>query len=60
MNASNLKTMSGTFTGALKSKLGLKGKTKPGEMIAKMNAIKNTPKLSKKMGKSPMKKYGKK
>lgn len=30
----------GTKTGSLKKKLGLKGKTKPGEMIAKMNAMK--------------------
>lgn len=29
--------------GAIKKKLGLKGKTKPGEMIAKWNEMKNNP-----------------
>jgi hypothetical protein len=33
--------MSGNSLGALKKKLGLKGTTKPGEMIARMNALKN-------------------
>ncbi len=32
--------MSGTPMGSLKAKLGLKGKTKPGEMISRMNKIK--------------------
>lgn len=30
----------GTKMGAIKKKLGLKGETKPGEMIARMNKIK--------------------
>lgn len=33
--------MSGTQKGSLKSKLGLKGKTKPGEMISRMNSMKS-------------------
>jgi hypothetical protein len=32
--------MSGSKMGSLKKKLGLKGKTKPGEMISAMNKIK--------------------
>jgi len=32
--------MSGTTKGSLKKKLGLKGKTKPGDMIGKMNMLK--------------------
>lgn len=32
--------MAGTKMGSIKKKLGLKGKTKPGEMIAKMNKLK--------------------
>ncbi len=32
--------MSGTQLGSLKSKLGLKGKTKPGDMITRMNKMK--------------------
>ena len=34
--------MSGTKKGSLKKKLGLRGKTKPGEMISAMNKIKKT------------------
>jgi hypothetical protein len=34
--------MAGNFMGSVKKKLGLKGKTKPGEMIAKMNKMKMT------------------
>ncbi len=34
--------MAGNQMGALKSKLGLRGKTKPGEMISRMNSIKKT------------------
>lgn len=34
--------MAGTQKGGLMKKLGLKGKTKPGEMIAKMNRMKMT------------------
>lgn len=33
--------MSGNQMGSLKAKLGLKGKTKPGEMISKMNEMQN-------------------
>ncbi len=33
--------MAGTPLGYIKSKLGLKGPTKPGEMIARMNDIKS-------------------
>lgn len=33
--------MSGSKMGAVKRKLGLKGKTKPGEMMTRMNKIKN-------------------
>jgi hypothetical protein len=33
--------MAGTKMGQIKAKLGLRGKTKPGEMIARMNKIKN-------------------
>jgi hypothetical protein len=32
--------MAGTKMGQIKAKLGLRGKTKPGEMIARMNKIK--------------------
>ena len=32
--------MSGTIKGGLKSKLGLRGATKPGDMIQKMNDMK--------------------
>lgn len=32
--------MAGTKLGSLKSKLGLKGKTKPGQMISRMNQLK--------------------
>lgn len=32
--------MAGTKMGSIKKKLGLKGKTKPGEMIARLNKIK--------------------
>jgi hypothetical protein len=32
--------MSGTQIGSLKAKLGLKGQTKPGQMISKMNQMK--------------------
>ena len=32
--------MSGTSFGSIKAKLGLKGKTKPGEMISRMNEMK--------------------
>jgi hypothetical protein len=32
--------MLGNRMGAIKAKLGLRGKTKPGEMIARMNKIK--------------------
>lgn len=35
--------MVGNYMGAIKKKLGLKGKTKPGEMIAKWNELKNKP-----------------
>ncbi len=31
----------GTKMGAIKKKLGLKGKTKPGQMITSMNKLKN-------------------
>ncbi len=34
--------MAGTKHGALKKKLGLKGKTKAGEMISAMNKLKGT------------------
>lgn len=43
--------MSGNIKGALKKKLGLKGNTKPGDMISKMNSMKNTSKPLKKTGK---------
>ncbi len=43
--------MSGSKFGAIKKKLGLKGKTKPGEMIARMNKMKNSPAPIKKTGK---------
>jgi hypothetical protein len=33
--------MAGNKMGSIKAKLGLRGKTKPGEMIARMNKIKN-------------------
>ena len=33
--------MAGTLRGAIKHKLGLKGKTKPGEMISRMNEMKH-------------------
>ncbi len=33
--------MSGTPLGYIKSKLGLKGPTRPGQMIERMNAIKS-------------------
>ncbi len=33
--------MAGSKMGSLKKKMGLKGATKPGEMIARMNAMKN-------------------
>ena len=33
--------MAGNKLGSIKAKLGLRGKTKPGEMIARMNKIKN-------------------
>lgn len=33
--------MAGNKMGSLKRKLGLKGKTKPGEMLSRMNSIKN-------------------
>lgn len=32
--------MAGTKLGAIKAKLGIKGPTKPGEMIARMNKMK--------------------
>ena len=32
--------MAGTKFGSIKSKLGLRGKTKPGELIARMNKMK--------------------
>lgn len=32
--------MAGTKMGSIKSKLGLRGKTKPGEMITRMNKLK--------------------
>lgn len=35
--------MSGSPLGAIKKKLGLKGPTKPGEMIARWNELKNKP-----------------
>lgn len=38
--------MSGNYMGAIKKKLGLKGKTKPGDMIARLNEMKN-PKIIK-------------
>ena len=34
--------MAGSKMGSIKKKLGLKGKTKPGEMISAMNKIKKT------------------
>jgi len=34
--------MAGNFMGSLKKKMGLKGKTKPGEMISRMNKMKMT------------------
>jgi hypothetical protein len=34
--------MSGTSFGRVKAKLGLKGKTKPGEMISRMNEMKTS------------------
>ena len=33
--------MSGNFMGAIKKKLGLSGPTKPGEMVKRMNDLKN-------------------
>jgi hypothetical protein len=38
--------MSGNFLGALKKKLGLKGETKPGDMIKRMNDL-NSGKIEK-------------
>lgn len=36
----NVLIMSGTSFGRVKAKLGLKGKTKPGELISRMNEMK--------------------
>ena len=36
----NVLIMSGTSFGRVKAKLGLKGNTKPGEMISRMNEMK--------------------
>lgn len=48
--------MPGTKKGGLMKKLGLKGKTKPGEMIAKMNKMKGMPEKAKKSVKKVIKK----
>lgn len=42
--------MSGTLKGSLKKKLGLKGKTKPGDMIYRMNKMKGEKPSIKKSG----------
>ena len=38
--------MAGSQFGAIKAKLGLKGKTKTGELITRMNSMKSTSKPS--------------